>query len=493
MVGFAGELDQLGTQHVADLAEGGLAVVQHGVVEDPTPVLGHEDQVGVEQRERVAGSSVVRLRLRQECRSSRIALVGVSIRQRLYPDTVQVCGLVEHCHHARFVFNIGLEQRAMWSRDKHNRGTHPEHGNLNAARVTTATQMRELAQLRGDLDWLRAGSSSVQQAALGDLDRAFQNFFLGQAKYPWFKRRWEREGSFVVRDLTVGRLNRKWGVVTVPKIGQVRFRVCRLWADIQKATSARVAHRNGRWHVCFTTPPVEKITAGTGAVVGIDRGVRNTLATSEGQMVQAAALTTGEQARFLALQRQLSGQQKGSARRRATLDRLAVLRRRLQDRCTNWVEQTTTELACAYDLVAVEELRVRNMVRRPAPKPDLEQAGGFLANGAGAKAALNKAILACCWGRFLTRLEHKMPDGMILRVDPKNTSGTCAACGHCAPGNRESQAVFECKACGHAAHADTNAALNILARAIGNQAPGHGVSGRRSPAVLAGSANQPAA
>ncbi|MGB8382113.1 MAG: hypothetical protein WCG47_12895, partial [Dermatophilaceae bacterium] len=53
---------------------------------------------------------------------------------------------------------------------------------------------------------------------------------------------------------------------------------------------------------------------------------------------EAAALTTGEQARFLALQRQWSRQQKGSARRRATLDRLAVLRRRLQDRCTNWVE-----------------------------------------------------------------------------------------------------------------------------------------------------------
>jgi hypothetical protein len=36
--------------------------------------------------------------------------------------------LVEHCHHARFVFNIGLEQRSMWSRDRHNRGTHPEYG-----------------------------------------------------------------------------------------------------------------------------------------------------------------------------------------------------------------------------------------------------------------------------------------------------------------------------------------------------------------------------
>src|SRR5262245_6596595 len=147
----------------------------------------------------------------------------------------------------------------MWSRDRHDRGTHPEYGNLDAARVNTATQMRELAQLRQSLDWLRAGSSSVQQAALRDLDRAFQNFFAGRARFPQFKRRSDREGSFCVRDLTVHRLNRKWGVVTVPKVGQVRFRISRLWSDIANATSARVPHRNGRWHISFTTPAADKI------------------------------------------------------------------------------------------------------------------------------------------------------------------------------------------------------------------------------------------
>lgn len=354
--------------------------------------------------------------------------------------------------------------------------------------------MRELALLRGELDWLRAGSSSVQQAALRDLDRAYQNFYAGRASYPSFKERNDREGSFFVRDLTMSRLNRKWGVVMVPKVGKVRFRISRLWADIEAATSARVTRRNGRWHVSFTTPAGEKITAGTGAAVGIDRGVKNTLATSEGVMFQAPALTAGEQRRFLALQQQLSRQKKGSRRRGQTLDHLAVLRRRLEDRRTNWVEQTTTALASTYDLVVVEDLRVQNMVRRPKPKPVEDQPGVFLPNGARAKASLNRAILASCWGRFLTRLGHKVPGGHVVRVDPKNTSRTCAACGHCAPGNRESQAVFECVTCGHAAHADTNAAVNILARGLSNtSAPGHGVSGRRSPAVLAGSANQPAA
>ncbi|MBO1269753.1 RNA-guided endonuclease InsQ/TnpB family protein [Arthrobacter cavernae] len=411
----------------------------------------------------------------------------MSIRQRLYPTAGQAAGLMEHCHHARFVFNIGLEQRSMWRRDKHLRGP------LSAPRVNTATQMRELAELRGEAEWLRAGSSSVQQAALRDLDRAFGNFFAGRAKYPKFKRRSDREGSFVIRDLSVRRLNRKWGEVMVPKIGRVRFRISRDWVQITSASSARVTHQNGAWHVAFTTPAPARRMAATGAAVGIDRDVANTLALSDGRMFQAPSLTTGEQSRFVRLQQRLSRQQKDSRRRGKTLEKLAVLRRRLEARRSDWLEQTTTTLARTHGLIAVEDLRIRNMVRRPKPKPDPETPTVFLPNGARAKAGLNRAILASAWGRFLTRLEHKMPEGNLLRVDPKNTSRTCAACGHCAPGNRESQAVFECQACGHEAHADTNAAIVILDRALRTTtAAGHAVSGRTSPAS-AGSANQLAA
>jgi putative transposase len=49
----------------------------------------------------------------------------------------------------------------------------------------------------------------------------------------------------------------------------------------------------------------------------------------------------------------------------------------------------------------------------------------------------------------------------VIAVEPRNTSRTCADCGHVSAGNRRG-AVFECQACGHLAHADTNAAINIL-------------------------------
>ncbi|WBQ08714.1 RNA-guided endonuclease InsQ/TnpB family protein [Kribbella sp. CA-293567] len=402
---------------------------------------------------------------------------------------------------ARFVFNLGLEQRSFWRREKHDRGSHPEHGSLDAVRITKATQMRELTRLRVELPWLRAGSSSVQQAALRDLDQAFANFYAGRARYPVFKRRDDRVGGFVVRDFAVRRLNRRWGTVTVPKVGRVRFRLSRSWAEITQGTSARITLRHGRWHVALTTPPAAKVLSGSESTAGIDRGVRNTLATSDGRMFQAPALTAVERARLLLLERRLTRQTKhvlrrkngGSRRRQATLDQMAVLRRRLANRRTDWIEQTTTRLASGYALIAVEDLRVRNMVRRPATKPDPDQPGAFLPNGSRAKSGLNRSILASLWGRFQTRLEDKMGSARVVRVNPTNTSRTCAACGHCAPGNRESQAVFECEACGHLAHADTNAAVVILNRALSSlPAAGHAVSGRRSPAP-AGSANQPAA
>jgi IS605 OrfB family transposase len=58
----------------------------------------------------------------------------------------------------------------------------------------------------------------------------------------------------------------------------------------------------------------------------------------------------------------------------------------------------------------------------------------------------------------------------LVKIDPRNTSRTCAECGHCEKDNRKSQAKFLCLGCGHAANADQNAALNIRALAASKTA-----------------------
>ena len=390
----------------------------------------------------------------------------MSVRQRLYPEWESAALMVEHCQQARFVYNIGLEQRSLWT----------EQRRYYAQKVNLASQMRELAELRGDLDWLRAGSSVVQQAALRDLDRAYANFFAGRSGYPNFKKRSRTRGAFVVRDLTVRRVNRKWGTVLVPKVGHVRFRLTRDWALIANATSARVTFAHDQWHISFTTPPPARIAAGTGAMIGIDRGVANSLATSDGEFFHAPSLTSGEQQRFLALERRYARQVKHSNRRRETLRQLDRLRGRLTHRRTDWVEKTTTSLARAYDLIALEALPVRNMTRRAAPRPDPLNPGRFLPNGAAAKTGLNRAILANLWGRIDTRLEQKT-DHVVVHVNPRNTSRECNICHHISIDNRKSQAVFACEQCGAVAHADVNAAGNVLDRGIVEQGRTRGLPG----------------
>ncbi|MGZ5379921.1 MAG: zinc ribbon domain-containing protein [Mycobacterium sp.] len=94
------------------------------------------------------------------------------------------------------------------------------------------------------------------------------------------------------------------------------------------------------------------------------------------------------------------------------------------------------------------------------------------------KRGLNRAILRSGWGRLATRLQHKAY-GRIEQIPAAYTSQRCSACGHIAPENRKSQAVFECQACtAGRCNADVNAARNIAAgRAVTARGD---LAGRRS-------------
>jgi IS605 OrfB family transposase len=270
-----------------------------------------------------------------------------------------------------------------------------------------------------------------------------------------------------VRDVTVVRLNRRWATIRIPKLGPVRFRLSRPLPDA--FGMARITlDRAGRWHVSFTAPqpPLERTT--TRRSIGLDAGVVATLTGSDGSRRHAPGLEPDEAQRLRRLQRTLARQQKGSKRRARTRSSIARLRAREADRRKNWIEQTTTELVRDYDLISIEGLRVKNMVR--SANGTVEHPG----NGVAQKRGLNRAISAQCWSQFRRRLEDKAATcGVtVVAVNPAFTSERCSACGHTEELNRESQAVFLCRACGYRDNADVNAATNILAAGLAVTARG---------------------
>ena len=382
------------------------------------------------------------------------------MRFRLDPTPAQDVLLSTHCGQARFLWNLCLEQWRLGQPGKRA----PGYAELN----------RQLTELRAAEPWLASGSVTAQQQVLRDLDQAKRNFFGGTHRRPTWRKKDRDEGFRTVAVLPehVRRLNRRWSAVFVPKVGWVRFRCTRVVPDSVK--SYRVTwDASGRWHIAFAHIPAAIAGPGTGEVVGLDRGVAVSVMSSEGEAFHAPSLRPKQAERLLRLRRRLAVAQRGSNRRGRLKRAIARLRARETDQRKDWVEQTTTDLARRYDVVKVEDLDVRAMTR--SAKGTKERPGRRVRQ----KAGLNRAILAQGWSLFLARLEHKAR-GRVRRVDPKQTSQRCSACGHVATENRESQAAFRCVACGFACNADLNAARNI---AVGQTVTARGALGKSSRAV----------
>jgi putative transposase len=128
------------------------------------------------------------------------------------------------------------------------------------------------------------------------------------------------------------------------------------------------------------------------------------------------------------------------------------------------------QLVNDYDLIVCEELLVSNMVRRQKARPSAK--GGFVPNGAGAKAGLDRSIHDAGWKVLLSFIAYKAEEAgrELITVDPRHMSQTCSRCEHVSKDNRLTQAEFRCQACGFQAHADTNAAVNILRAGKAQQA-----------------------
>ncbi|MGB9305241.1 MAG: transposase, partial [Mycobacterium sp.] len=254
----------------------------------------------------------------------------------------------------------------------------------------------------------------------------------------------------------IQRLSRRYGRVWIPKVGWVRFRWTRAIAGTVKSYRVTL-DRSGRWHSAFAVIPEPVAGPSDGSVVGIDRGVAVTVALSTGELLCVPGLSGGEAKRLRRLQRRLARARCGSGRRARTKLAIARLRAREADRRRDWVEKTSTEVARRFDTIRVEDLKVRAMTRsargtRQCPGTNVAQ-----------KRGLNRQISRQGWGMLVTRLQHKAA-GRLERVSAAFTSQRCSDCGHVAPENRKSQAVFCCVACGAGpCNADVNAARNIAA------------------------------
>ncbi|NBE56983.1 RNA-guided endonuclease InsQ/TnpB family protein [Streptomyces boluensis] len=344
--------------------------------------------------------------------------------------------------------------------------------------VKYGQQSAQLKEIRA-FDPERQGrwSFSSQQATLRRLDKAFAAFFRRVKSgdtpgYPRFRGvNWfdtvdfPRDGDGCRWDSTPnGPVTR----VRFQGVGHVKVNQHRPVVGKVKTVSAK---REGeRWYVVLIAEQEQpEPLPATGSVVGIDLGIANFLTTSDGEHVPSPRHGRKAAAKLEAAQQALSRfprvrRDKRTANHCRAVEKVADLHRTVRRQRLDHAHKTALDLVRTHDFIAHEDLKIRNMSKAPAPKPDPEQPGTFLPNGAAAKAGLNRSINDAGWGVFLTILYAKAESAgrEVIAVDPRNTSRTCPECGHVSAGNRPTQDKFHCVSCGHTAHADTVGALNVL-------------------------------
>ncbi|MFE2930262.1 RNA-guided endonuclease InsQ/TnpB family protein [Streptomyces sp. NPDC059278] len=356
----------------------------------------------------------------------------------------------------------------------------------DAYRHTSKTTVRygdqsvQLKEIRA-FDSERQGrwSFSSQQATLRRLDKAFAAFFrrvkAGQTPgYPRFKGvghfdtvTFPKDGDGCRWDSTPHDPQAR---VRLQGIGHIRVHQHRPVRGRVKTIS--VKREGNRWYVVLSCGdvPAEPLP-GTGAVVGIDMGVTRFLTTSDGEHVanprflETAADDLAEAQRHFATFPQRT--KRRTKAHRAAARRVAKLHAKIRRQRLDHAHKTALTLVRDHDAIAHERLNTAGMTRTPKAKPDPDNDGAFLPNGAAAKTALNRSILDAGWGVFLAILANKAESAgrTVIAVDPRNTSRTCPSCGHTAKENRTTQAKFQCTACGFAANSDHVGATNVLNRA----------------------------
>jgi putative transposase len=316
-----------------------------------------------------------------------------------------------------------------------------------------------------------------QQATLRRLDKAFAAFFrrvkAGETPgYPRFK----GVGWFDTVDFPRDGDGCRWDSTPDDPVARVRFQgVGHVRVHEHRPVTGRVktvsVKREGeRWYVVLSCEdvPAQPLPA-TGRTVGIDMGVTHFLTTSDGvhvanpRFLERTADELAQAQRVVAFFPRRKAKHR-SKKHRAAVAKVAKLHRTVRRQRLDFAHKAANFVVRGADLIAHEKLSTASMTRRPRPKRSEE--GTFEANGAAAKACLNRAILDAGWGVFLGILANKAESAgrVVVPVDPRNTSRTCPQCGHVSAENRDGEA-FECTRCGHVDHADRVGALNTLSRA----------------------------
>ena len=327
----------------------------------------------------------------------------------------------------RFVYNSALELKL------HIYNTRKEN-------IHKFGLMKQLKEVRAEYDWIKDVPSGTLQDVIERLDKTHKNFFRG-AGFPKFAKK-GRYNSITVKSIKQIDSNK----FQIPKIGVIRiFNDRQPEGELKRAT---IKKELNKFYISIVVSEQAPLMIPSDSQVGVDMGLVHFATLSNNEHIPNPKHYKEYEQMLRKENRSLARKKKGSKRREKQKLKLQKLHRKIRDVRDDFLHKTSTSIIRRFGTIAVEDLRVKNMIK--------------FGN-------LGKHISDAGWGKFLSQLEYKSVwyGNTFIKVNPQYTSQTCSECGEVNSKSRISQSKFVCVKCGHIANSDVQASKIILLRGLG--------------------------
>jgi putative transposase len=372
-----------------------------------------------------------------------------AFKYRFYPTVEQAEQLARTFGCVRYVYNRALAERSRaWT--------------MEQRRVNYVDTSKLLTAWKRDpeTEWLTEPSKGPLQAALQNLQGAYDKFWRKQTWYPQFKKKGKSKDSatyfsncFTYRD----------GRIKLAKQAEpLDIRWSRPLPDGAVPSQVTVSKDSaGRYHISILVEDVVTEHAPNDSTIGVDAGITSLYTFSTGEKVSNPRHEKRDRARLAKAQRALSRKHKGSANRAKERLKVARVHARIADRRKDYLHKLSTRLVRENQVIAIEDSSVRNMVRNHS---------------------MARAISDASWSQFRSMLEYKADwyGRTVVAIDRfYPSSKTCSTCGRINDSLPLHVRDWTCL-CGASHDRDINAAKNIQALGLSVLACGDGVRPPRS-------------
>ena len=292
-------------------------------------------------------------------------------KYRFYPTPEQEQILSQTFGCVRFVYNSVLR----WRTDAF------YQQQLKVGYVEANAQLSRMKK-DPELAFLGEVSSVPLQQCLRHQQTAFKNFFEGRAQYPKFKSKRHRQSAEFTRSAFKYRDGKLY-------LAKSKTPLDIRWSrELPGEPSTVTVSKDsaGRYFVsclCEFEPSKLPVTLN---MTGIDLGLKDLFITDKGERVGNPRHTAKYAARLAKAQRRLSKKKLGSSNRAKARQKVAKLHAKISDCRQDNLHKLSRRLINENQVICVESLKVKNMIRNPT---------------------LSKAIADAGWGEFVRQLAYK--------------------------------------------------------------------------------------